>query len=80
MAHGLRKSRKVAGLTDAVKIEQIRDGSETAALNGGGVQAVHVDILMGHQSARSERDRYLKRTPELVRDACDAIEKHYFDG
>ena len=70
------KIRKQAGLT--VKFEQLRDGGESAGIKGG-AKPQHVDILMGH-SFPGVRDNYLARDPDMVADACEAIERHYFGG
>lgn len=70
------KIRDKAGLT--VKFEQLRDGGQTAAIEGG-ADPIHADILMGHKIP-GVRDNYLARNPNMVADACEAIEQHYFGG
>lgn len=67
------KIRKQAGLT--VTLDQIRDGGQTAAIQGG-ADPTNTDILMGHQTGI--KDNYLQRNPMMVADACAAIENHYF--
>ena len=57
-------------------MSDIRDGAYTAAVQKKGVQFEHARILAGHRTGMS--DHYIKRDPEMVADACRAIEERYF--
>jgi integrase len=80
-AQGLRNSfrrlRKGAGLGTNVTMDQIRDGAYTAAIQGTESEK-QAKIIAGHKFA-GETDAYVKRQPQMVADACRAIEKFYFD-
>jgi len=54
----------------------VRKSAETAAIQNG-ADSLHVDMLLGHV-ATGVKDSYLLRKPEMVRDACRAIEAHFF--
>lgn len=69
------KIRDKAGLT--VKMDQLRDGGQTAAIQGG-ADPIHTDILMGHQTGI--KDNYLARNAKMTSDSVAAIEAHYFGG
>ncbi len=56
-------------------MDMIRDGGQTAGIKGKNPSLI--TILMGHK-APGVTDNYLARNPEHVRDACEAIENHYF--
>ena len=76
VAKRFNKLREISGVDKSVKFAHLRKSSETAAILGG-ADSLHVDMLMGH-SATGVKDNYLLRKPEMVRDACAAIEAHYF--
>ena len=67
--------RTAAGVSDGVKVSDIRDGAYTAAIEGG-ADATHAMLLAGH--ATGMRDAYVRRNPRMVADACAAIERSYF--
>lgn len=69
-----RALRKAAG-TEAVTSSQIRDGAATAAAEAG-VEPTVLDLLLGHRSGIN--DHYVKRRPEKVRPACEAVYAAYF--
>lgn len=58
-----------------VEFAHIRDGAQTAAIQGG-ADPVHTDFLLGHKTGI--RDDYLLRRPDMVADACAAVERYYF--
>lgn len=58
-----------------VEFAHLRDGTQTAAIEGG-ADPVKADILMGHVTGM--RDAYLFRRPSYVADACKAVESYYF--
>jgi integrase len=68
--------RKAAGLED-IQFSQVRDSAYTAAIETG-VDLNLVRILAGHSSGIS--DHYVKRRPQMVKDACDAIRSAYGIG
>jgi len=59
----------------SVEPEDFRDGSQTAAVEGG-ADPLQADVLPGHKTGM--RDRYLKRNPRYVADACKKVEAYYF--
>lgn len=63
-----------AGL-NGIEFASIRDGSYSAACEGATLDEVRV--LAGHSAQIS--DHYLKRAPQLVANACRAVERHYFE-
>lgn len=71
--------REKAGLPDTVKMNQIRDGAYTAAASGDLVTEKAMKILAGHKFG-GDSDAYVKRTPKIVKTACEAIEAHYYGG
>lgn len=71
------QTRRNAAGCPLVEFGHLRDGAQTAAIQGG-ANPLHADILLGHR-APGIKDAYLKRNPEMVRDACEAIERFYFD-
>ncbi len=81
IGRGFRRLRVVAGVPskgdNKVEFSHIRDGAQTAAIEGG-ADAVRVDMLLGHKTGI--RDDYLKRKPTMVKEVCEAIERHYFGG
>lgn len=70
------QTRREAAGCPSVEFGHLRDGAQTAAIQGG-ANPLHADILLGHKAA-GIKDAYLKRNPEMVADACEAIERHYF--
>ena len=70
------KVRAAAKVPDTVSFDMLRDGAQTAAIEGG-AEEQHAEMLLGHR-AGGTKDNYTKRKPSMVRDACQAIEKHYF--
>ncbi|MFA5866054.1 MAG: tyrosine-type recombinase/integrase [Phycisphaerae bacterium] len=78
--HGIRyhwkSMRRKIEIPDTVLFEQIRDGSQTAAILGGATQE-EVNYLLGHK-ADGVTDAYLMRLPQLTTKAVKAIEKYYF--
>ena len=72
---GFNRLRKAAGVSDDVKVSDIRDGAYTAAIEGG-ADATHAMLLAGHASGM--KDAYVRRNPKMVADACAAIERAYF--
>jgi integrase len=68
--------RKAAGLED-IQFSQVRDSAYTAAIETG-VDLNLVRILAGHSSGIS--DHYVKRRPQMVKNACDAIRSAYGIG
>lgn len=66
-------------LADKAKVphvtgSQLRDGAASAAADAQ-VSSVAIDTLLGHSSGM--KDKYVKRTAETVRPACDAIYRRY---
>ena len=72
---GFTRLRQAAGVSAEVKVSDIRDGSYTAAIEGG-ADANHAMLLAGH--ATGMKDAYVRRNPAMVADACEAIQVHYF--
>ena len=72
-----RKIRKQAK-APRVRFDQIRDGAETASVLGG-ADVAHAKLLAGH-AISGMTDKYVKRNPKMVADACEAIRAHYFGG
>lgn len=72
-----RRFKKLALAAHCLKVEfaHLRDGTQTAAIEGG-ADPVKADILMGHVTGM--RDHYLFRNPGYVADACKAVEAYYF--
>lgn len=70
-----KRVRTKAKVDDCVKFEDLRDGAQTAAVEGG-ADPLQADVLLGHQTGI--RDRYLQRNPNYVADACEAVERYYF--
>jgi integrase len=68
--------RKAASL-EAIQFSQVRDSAYTAAVEAG-VDLNICRILAGHSSGIS--DHYVKRRPQMVKDACDAIRSAYGIG
>ncbi len=80
LSEGFRTVRKRAEVPDVVEFAHIRDGAATASDTAGNLRGFddrQTDLLLGHR-AHGVRDAYALRHPELVKDACSAIEKAYF--
>jgi integrase len=71
-----RPIRKSAGLEKSVQLSHIRDGAYTAAVESG-ISLETCQLLAGHETGIS--DYYVQRRPQMVSDACQAIERAYFD-
>ncbi len=69
--------RRIRGKSK-VRFDHIRDGAETAAIEGG-ADVTHAKLLAGH-AISGMTDKYVKRNPKMVADACEAIKGHYFGG
>jgi integrase len=69
-----RELRKAAGVQE-VTSSQLRDGAATAAAEAG-IEPTIINLLLGHRSGIN--DHYVKRAPERVRPACDAVYAKYF--
>ena len=66
-----RRLKKDAGVKST--FDMIRDGAYTAAVRGAPID--QAKMLAGHSTGMS--DAYVLRGGAMVRDACEAIEKHY---
>lgn len=75
MGRNFRRRRTEAKLPVTVEFAHIRDGAETAAIEGG-ADLTAAKLLAGHRTGIS--DHYVRRNPKMVADACEAIERHYF--
>ena len=75
VGRNFRRRRKLAGLPFSVQFAHIRDGAETAAIEGG-ADLTQARLLAGHCAGIS--DHYVRRNPKMVADACEAIEAAYF--
>ena len=67
-----RRLRKKAGVKST--FDMIRDGAYTAAVRGAAID--QAKMLAGHSTGMS--DAYILRGGAMVRNACEAIERHYF--
>ena len=80
-AQGLRSSfrrlRDRAGMGKTVTMNRIRDAAYSAACASPKVAIKEAQILAGH-SFKGETDAYVKRYPETVREAVNAIEAKFF--
>jgi len=80
LAQVFRRLRREAKVPSEVEFAHIRDGAASAADTGAtvkGFDARQEEVLLGHRAA-GVKDAYALRHPELVRDACAAVEAHYF--
>ncbi len=77
MSRNFRRRRAEAELPDTVTFDSIRDGAYTAASRGGAI--VDQARMLGGHRVSGVSDYYLKRNPQMVAEACAAIEKAYFD-
>ncbi len=75
IGRNFRRRRKEAGVPDDVTLDQLRDGSYTAAVESG-CDLTAAKALAGHRAGIA--DHYLLRRPTLVKAACEAIEEAYF--
>jgi integrase len=75
ITRNFRRRRAEAGLGAEVTFDRIRDGSYSAAIEGG-ADLTQANLIAGH--ACGIADHYVKRNPRMVADACAAIERHYF--
>ncbi len=69
-----------ANVPKSFEFAHLRDGAASAADTAGTIKGFddrQTSLLLGHR-AHGVRDAYALRHPELVVDACKAIEKHYF--
>jgi integrase len=67
-------------LRDAAKVEhvtssQLRDGAATAMAQANVTEKL-CNLLLGHRAGIG--DHYVKRNPQMVAPACEAIYRHYF--
>ena len=69
--------RVKAGVDSSVTWAQIRDGAYTAAAHAPGVDEKFARLLAGHKAAGLQ-DKYVRRNPEIVKPACDAVYEAYF--
>jgi integrase len=67
--------RKRVPSASAVQLSHIRDGAFTASVRAK-VEMDYCRIYAGHATGMS--DRYIARDPEMVEDACKAVERRYF--
>ncbi len=74
--HITRHWRRIATAAgcEGVQFAQLRDGTLSAAADA---TMDEVRMLAGH-SVGGVTDAYLRRRPQLVADACAAVEAHYF--
>ncbi len=70
-----RLLRDEADVPGDVEFAHIRDGAYTAAV-AGGANVMEAQILAGHRAG--VKDYYVRRKPEMVANACAAIERFYF--
>ncbi|RJP32683.1 MAG: hypothetical protein C4547_13270 [Phycisphaerales bacterium] len=72
-----RRFRDRNGLPKSLKLEHIRDGADSAAVNSPDVNEKAAKILAG-QKFSGAMDAYAKRDIASVGAACVAIERHDF--
>ena len=75
VGRNFRRHREAAGLPETVQFAHIRDGSYTAAIEGG-ADLTDAKLLAGHAVGIS--DTYVRRNPRMVEKACAAIEAAHF--
>lgn len=76
---GIRAAAKTADdkpLPDTLEFAHIRDGAYSAAIQAG-ADITQARLVAGH-SVGGISDAYIRRNPQMVADACRAIERHYF--
>ena len=76
VGRNFRRLRRAAKLGDDVNFACIRDSAYTRAVEGG-VGVDQAKLVAGH-SVPGISDAYIKRNPQMVADACLAIERYYF--
>ncbi len=69
--------RAKAGLSKDVTWSHLRDGAYTAACEAQQVEEKYARLLAGHRSPGLQ-DRYVKRSPQAVKPATDAVYAAYF--
>ncbi|HEX3358716.1 MAG TPA: tyrosine-type recombinase/integrase [Tepidisphaeraceae bacterium] len=67
--------REKIGVVD-VTFSHVRDGAYTSAVHALGVDAKFAELLAGHKTGM--KDKYVLRTPWIVKPATDAIYAAYF--
>jgi len=72
-----RQWTKKLGLSDTLCWEHIRDGAQTVGARAG-IPLDTIRYLMGHKVS-GITDHYLMRSPDLVRELCEVIRKHYLE-
>jgi len=72
------KIRKAAGCPE-VQMDDIRDGSYSAACTAPGVDEKYARLLAGHRS-HGLQDNYVARNPAIVRGACEAVRATFADA
>jgi len=65
------------GLDSTLCWEHIRDGAQTVGARAG-IPLDTIRYLMGHKVS-GITDHYLMRSPDLVRELCEVIRKHYLE-
>lgn len=70
-----KELRDSAGLSGSVTFDTIRDGSYTSACHAVSDERL-ARVLAGHRAA-GYQDRYVLRSPEIVRPACEAVYATY---
>lgn len=70
--------RDAAGLPKELTFDWIRDGAYTAAVRDPAVEERFARVLAGHRS-HGLQDNYVLRNPEIVRPACEAVHRAYFE-
>jgi integrase len=60
-----------------VQWDMLRDGAYTAACKAPHVEERFARVMAGHKSPGLE-DRYVLRSPQIAREACEAVHKYYF--
>ena len=76
LRNAFRRLREKAHLGKEVTMDRIRDGAYTAAIQGTESDK-QAKIIAGHRFG-GETDAYVKRLPQMVSEACAAIEQAYF--
>lgn len=67
-----------AGIKRKLHFANLRDSGQTRAAEAG-VPAEQYRVLAGHKLPGVD-DNYIRRNPNFVRSACEAIERYYFGG
>ena len=74
--HRFKKLLKKAGITRKLTFTNLRDSAQTRAAELG-VPMQTYQCLAGHKLPGVDDD-YIRRNPNFVRQACEAIERYYF--